>query len=98
MIEKKLTTLSVAAAMIGAVSLATTVAPSGAYAVEKVKCFGISKAAENDCANAAGTHSCAGQSTISFSGDDWKLAPSAEECLTEGGMLQMFEGFNTQKS
>ncbi|HEX6720478.1 MAG TPA: DUF2282 domain-containing protein [Burkholderiaceae bacterium] len=28
----------------------------------KEKCYGIAKAGQNDCANLAGTHSCAGQS------------------------------------
>jgi uncharacterized membrane protein len=27
----------------------------------KEKCYGIAKAGQNDCANLAGTHSCAGQ-------------------------------------
>ena len=34
-----------------------------AYAAtpEKEKCFGISKAGQNDCASVTGSHSCAGQ-------------------------------------
>ena len=36
------------------------------------KCYGISKAGQNDCANVAGTHSCAGQSKADMSADDWK--------------------------
>ena len=37
---------------------------TGAHAADdkgKEKCFGIAKAGQNDCANASGTHSCAGQ-------------------------------------
>ena len=30
----------------------------------KEKCYGIAKAGQNDCANIAGTHSCAGQSKV----------------------------------
>ena len=40
-------------------------------AAAKVKCYGISKAGENDCANAAGTHSCAGQATVDYDGGEY---------------------------
>ena len=30
----------------------------------KEKCYGIAKAGQNDCANLAGTHSCAGQNKV----------------------------------
>jgi uncharacterized membrane protein len=40
------------------------------------KCFGIAKAGQNDCANQAGTHSCAGQSKADLSLDDWKYVPA----------------------
>jgi len=36
------------------------------------KCYGVAKAGQNDCANQAGTHSCAGQSKADMSLDDWK--------------------------
>jgi uncharacterized membrane protein len=38
----------------------------------KEKCFGIAKAGQNDCANASGTHSCAGQSKVDNGPDEWK--------------------------
>ena len=98
MIDKKLTTLTVAAALIGAVSVAAAVAPNSAHAAGKVKCYGIAKAGENDCANAAGTHSCAGHSTVSFDGGEWQLASSAENCLDQGGQLEAFEGVNPLKA
>jgi uncharacterized membrane protein len=41
-------------------------------AQEKEKCFGIAKAGQNDCANLSGTHSCAGQSKVDMSKDEWK--------------------------
>lgn len=85
--------LSVAAALAGAVGLAATLAPVDATASDKVKCYGIAKAGENDCANKAGTHSCAGQSTVDYSGDDWKLADKAE-CMDMGGKETAFEGVN----
>ena len=83
-------TLSVAAALAGAVSLATLAGPTPVVAQDRVKCYGGAKAGENDCANAAGTHSCAGQSTQDFSGGDWKLVPAGT--CNEPGSLEPFEG------
>lgn len=39
---------------------------------DKEKCYGISKAGENDCAAGPGT-SCAGTATKDYQGDAWKL-------------------------
>ncbi len=41
-------------------------------AAEKEKCYGIAKAGQNDCANLAGTHSCAGQSKVDMDPGEWK--------------------------
>ena len=91
MADKKLTTLSVAAALAGAVSMAALAAPTTVLAQDDmVKCYGVAAAGENDCANAAGTHSCAGQSSEDYSGGDWKLVP-ASDCV-EPGQTEPFEG------
>jgi uncharacterized membrane protein len=88
----RMTVASLAAALLGAVSLATMSVP--AQAEESVNCFGIAKAGENDCANAAGTHSCKGQSTDNYSGADWKMAASLFECHSMGGQTEPFAGSN----
>lgn len=85
--------LSVAAALMGAVGMAAALAPVDATAADKVKCYGISKAGQNDCANKAGTHSCAGQSTVDYDGGEWKLATAAE-CEEKGGSQTAFDGVN----
>ncbi|RQO55307.1 hypothetical protein DBR47_20735 [Paucibacter sp. KBW04] len=41
----------------------------------KEKCYGISKAGQNDCANLSGSHSCAGQATAAMTPDEWKYVP-----------------------
>ncbi|MEL7198128.1 MAG: DUF2282 domain-containing protein [Pseudomonadota bacterium] len=46
---------------------------------EKEKCFGISKAGENDCAAGPGT-SCAGTSVIDYQGNAWTYV-DAGTCL-----------------
>ncbi|MGQ0708916.1 MAG: BufA1 family periplasmic bufferin-type metallophore [Rhodoferax sp.] len=62
-----------AATAASLVALSLGAAP--AMAQEKEKCFGIAKAGQNDCANIAGTHSCAGQSKVDMAKDDWKYVP-----------------------
>lgn len=49
----------------------------------KEKCFGVSKAGQNDCAN-GGAHSCAGQSKVDMSADDWKMVAKGT-CEKMGG-------------
>lgn len=93
---KTLNTLSIAAAVAGAVSLAAVTTATPAMAA-KTKCYGISKAGQNDCGNAAGTHSCAGQSKVSYSGDDWKGVASKAACLKAGGSIKPFKGINPKK-
>ncbi len=50
--------------VLGALALATSAAHAGPVAQPSgsEKCYGIAKAAKNDCG--AGAHSCAGQATI----------------------------------
>ena len=53
----------------------------------KEKCYGISKAGQNDCANLAGTHSCAGQSKEDMSHVDWKYVAKGT-CKDMKGLTQ----------
>ena len=48
------------------------------------KCFGVSKAGQNDCATATGTHSCAGQAKTDMAADDWKYVAKGT-CKSLGG-------------
>jgi uncharacterized membrane protein len=62
-------------AMIAAAAaslLSTLLVATPAVAQDKEKCYGIAKAGQNDCANLAGTHSCAGQSKVSDDAGEWK--------------------------
>jgi uncharacterized membrane protein len=38
----------------------------------KEKCYGVAKAGQNDCANLAATHSCAGQAKVDNDPGEWK--------------------------
>ena len=80
----KLTALSVAAAVASALAFsAATSIPAAAQG--KFKCYGVAKAGQNDCANAAGTHSCAGQSKADYDGGEWKYVAKGT-CKAAGGL------------
>lgn len=70
-----------AALSLGLVSHASAADEKGA----KEKCFGITKAGQNDCANLSGSHSCAGQAKTEMSADEWKYVAKGT-CKKEGGM------------
>ena len=47
------------------------------------KCYGVVKAAQNDCQTA--THSCAGTSTADSQGDSWVYVPAGTCAKLTGG-------------
>lgn len=59
-------------------------APVANAAGDKEKCYGIAKAGQNDCADANGVHSCAGQSKVDKSAWEWKYVATGT-CEKEGG-------------
>ncbi len=73
-----------AAAAASVMSLAVLSAPVMAQTA-KEKCYGIAKAGQNDCANLAGTHSCAGQSKVDADAGEWKYV-AAGTCKDMKGM------------
>lgn len=66
---------------------ATAGAVQPAMAAGKEKCYGIAAAGQNDCGNLAGTHSCAGQSSVDNDPGEWKLVAKGT-CVSLGGMLK----------
>jgi uncharacterized membrane protein len=72
-----------AATLLSTSFLATSVMAQTAPAKEK--CYGIAKAGQNDCANLAGTHSCAGQSKVDNDKGEWKYV-AAGTCVGMKGM------------
>jgi uncharacterized membrane protein len=73
-------------AAAAATLLSTMLISTPAAAQEgKEKCYGIAKAGQNDCANLAGTHSCAGQSTLNDDKGEWKYVAKGT-CVTMKGM------------
>jgi uncharacterized membrane protein len=76
------------AALAGLIALGsiTAVAAQAADGKGKEKCYGIAKAGQNDCANASGTHACAGESKADLSLEDWKYTAKGS-CEKLGGKL-----------
>jgi len=70
------------AALAGALTAAASLASVPAQAAEMEKCYGISKAGENDCAAGPGT-TCAGTSTVDYQGNAWTLVPKGTCTTTE---------------
>jgi uncharacterized membrane protein len=77
------TFLTTAATALLSTLLVSTMATAQAPAKEK--CYGIAEAGKNDCANLAGTHSCAGQSKLTNDAGEWKYVAKGE-CKTMKGM------------
>lgn len=67
-----------------AAALASAVGAPSAYAGGKEKCYGISPVGGNDCANLAGTHSCAGQATVANDPGEYKIVEKGT-CESLGG-------------
>jgi uncharacterized membrane protein len=74
-------TFTAAAVVAGALATAGAAAVSTPVnAAENVKCYGVAKAGQNDCAAGPGT-TCAGTSKIDYQGNAWKLVPKGS-CTT----------------
>lgn len=83
--------LALAAAVAAAVAMATGAAQAQ---FRGVKCYGVTKAGQNDCAHARGIHLCSGEALVDYDGGDWKLVKTTAECEAKGGSLKPYEGAN----
>lgn len=95
------TNIAIAAALTTVMSLGLANAVEAA-SKKKEKCYGISPAGQNDCGNLAGTHSCAGQSTVDNDIGEWRLVEGGT-CKELGGYSReeakaMFEKMQAKKS
>lgn len=76
-------TLSLAlATAVGAAMAMSGPAEAQQAAGDKEKCYGISRAGQNDCA-ATGNNSCAGTSKVDFDKGAWKLVAKGTCTSTE---------------
>ncbi|ASL47518.1 hypothetical protein bAD24_III08990 [Burkholderia sp. AD24] len=74
-------------ALIAAALAGLAAAPiTAAHADEKVQCYGIAKAGQNDCASKTGVHSCAGEAKVDNDQGDFKTVPKGT-CKKMGGKI-----------
>lgn len=76
---------AITAAAASLMSLVMLSSPALAQNAAKEKCYGIAKAGQNDCANLAGTHSCAGQAKVDNDKGEWKYV-AAGTCKQMNGL------------
>jgi uncharacterized membrane protein len=74
--------LTLAAAVAAALGIASQQATAAEEKTENVKCYGIAKAGENDCAS-SGSNTCAGTAKMDYDGRAWKLVPKGTCETTE---------------
>lgn len=74
----------VASALATVLALGLVDAATGANPEGKEKCYGIAKAGQNDCADLAGMHSCAGEAKTDHEPFDWKYVAKGT-CSKLGG-------------
>ncbi|MFT5543131.1 MAG: putative membrane protein [Glaciecola sp.] len=96
------TNLAIAAALATIMTTGVIDTAEAGDKKKKEKCYGISTAGANDCANLAGTHSCAGQSTVDNDIGEWRLVPGGT-CSDLGGFdrkeaKKMFKAMKAKKN
>jgi uncharacterized membrane protein len=67
-----------------AAALAGLATAGVAHADDKVNCYGVAKAGQNDCASKTGVHDCAGQAKVDNDKGDFKAMPKGT-CEKLGG-------------
>lgn len=75
--KRTLATAAIVAGALATAGAATFATP--AHAANE-KCYGVSKAGQNDCAAGPGT-TCAGTAKVDYQGNAWKLVPKGT-CMT----------------
>jgi uncharacterized membrane protein len=87
--DRRIVTLALAGSLASAIAAIAVPAFAGPVspeqAVGKEKCYGIALKGQNDCA--AGTHDCAGHSTVDFDKASFKLVPKGT-CHTIKGTMK----------
>jgi uncharacterized membrane protein len=92
--------LTLAGAVAAALAIATQPGHANEQKAQNVKCYGIAKAGQNDCAS-SGSNTCAGTAKMDYDGRAWKLVPegtceSTEVMLKNGakrnGSLEPVKG------
>jgi uncharacterized membrane protein len=73
-------------AMLGVQAATAQSGPAPAPDFSFEKCYGVSKAGQNDCQTS--THSCAGTATMDSQADAWIYLPAGSCAKVVGGSLE----------
>lgn len=77
--------IGIAASVVAAIATTTrTLGPHKVVTHERERCYGVSRAGANDCAN--GVHSCANQSKQDAEPDEWLMVPKGTCVRLRGSM------------
>ena len=79
------TTVALAAALALSAGVSIAAADEHKAGANTEKCYGVSKAGQNDCATAK--HGCATFAKVDRDPEDWKLVPKGT-CQKMGGKLE----------
>jgi uncharacterized membrane protein len=90
MVSKKTLNTLLASAVVLTMGVATSASAedTAAAATDKEKCYGVVKAASNDCASASGSHSCAGHAATDGDGGEWIALPAGVCSKLVNGSLE----------
>lgn len=80
--DRRTVALALAGSFLSAAATLAAVGP--AQAADTEKCYGVALAGQNDCA--AGSHVCAGHSTVDYDKASFKLVPKGT-CASMKGSL-----------
>lgn len=80
-------------AVMAAASVAASAQAADMHKASQDRCYGIAKAGENNCASAAGAHSCAGMTKANYDGQDFKDVAKGT-CEQMNGSTMPFKGTN----
>ncbi len=80
----------VAAAVAGLFALGASASAMAQDKMKQDKCWGVSKAGQNDCGSNATAHSCAGHSKAEYDVNDFKMVKGGT-CVEMGGSLKQGE-------
>jgi uncharacterized membrane protein len=89
-IKSKTTNVLVASAVVATLS-AMAMSPAHAISKGKEKCYGVVKAGQNGCGDAAGKHSCQGYAETDGQWSEWVALPKGVCDKLVGGSLEAME-------
>ncbi|MFT6076894.1 MAG: putative membrane protein [Myxococcota bacterium] len=77
----------ISSVILGVASIAVATTPALAKSSKMEKCYGVVKAAQNDCSSKDGAHSCAGSAKTDGDKNEWIYLPKGACKRIVGGIV-----------